>query len=136
MLFYGGDIMLINEVSKLLNISKDTIRYYEKLGLLETEKIDNKRDFKEKDIDRLKQIMLLKNAKFKLTEILTLIELDNKFQNLDSILNMDNDDLTLLKNLVENKLNEIEILKKDILTAQMILIKMKNKLKEINHDIY
>lgn len=63
--------MNIGDVAKLYKISYDTIRYYEKLGILGPIKKDTSgnRDYSEVDIDRLYFILCMKKAGLTLNEI-------------------------------------------------------------------
>lgn len=67
----------IGEVSKLMNLSISTLRYYDIEGLLINVKRDSsgKRIFEEKDIDTLILIECLKNSGMKIKEIKTFIDL-------------------------------------------------------------
>lgn len=70
--------MKISEVSKKLNIPSATLRYYEQIGLLEdVNKKDGIRDYQEKDIERLKFVICMKKAGFKLEDIIKFLELIN-----------------------------------------------------------
>jgi DNA-binding transcriptional MerR regulator len=68
--------MRIDELSKIANVSKRTIRYYEELGLLkpirETE--SNYRIYQRKDIDTLQHILFYKRLGFELDDIKRLIQ--------------------------------------------------------------
>lgn len=71
--------MNIKKVSQLVSLSSDTIRYYEKIGLLPKVKRNHSgfRDFKEDDIARLKFITCFRNAGIsieRLTEYLKLVD--------------------------------------------------------------
>lgn len=62
--------MKINEVSQQFNLSIDTLRYYEKIGLLD--KVDKKngiRNYKEKDLERLEFIVCMKKSGMTLESI-------------------------------------------------------------------
>lgn len=55
--------MTIGEVSKKFNISKDTLRYYEKEGLISpVSKQNNRREYKENDIESINFILCLRGA--------------------------------------------------------------------------
>lgn len=56
--------MTISEVSKLYDMSIDTIRYYEKLQLMEPVPKDEsgRRDYQEKDLRRLRFLKLMRSA--------------------------------------------------------------------------
>lgn len=65
--------MLINEVARTAGVSKHTIRYYDKLGLLEFEtscrQLNNYRDYPKEVLDRLFLIKQAKALGFTLEEI-------------------------------------------------------------------
>jgi DNA-binding transcriptional MerR regulator len=69
--------MLIGELSKVSGFSKDTIRYYEKIGLIELAKNNrrenNYKDYPEKVLQKLKTIKDLKKLGFTLEEIREII---------------------------------------------------------------
>lgn len=70
--------MLIGAISKQSNLSRDTIRYYEKIGLLKIAKrqsLDNPyKNYPAEALLRLQQIQTLKQCGFTLHEIQTLLE--------------------------------------------------------------
>ena len=70
-----NDKLTIKEAAKLLGISPDTIRYYEKMGLYTSEKDENNkyRYFGFDDIFSLSNIILLKDCGIPLKEIRSLI---------------------------------------------------------------
>lgn len=69
--------MLINELSKASGFSKDTIRYYEKIGLIELPKYarreNNYKDYPDEVLQTLKAIQNLKALGFTLEEIREII---------------------------------------------------------------
>lgn len=56
--------MLIHEVSKKYDISSDTLRYYEKIGLLEpvSKTSGGIRDYKSSDLERIEFIKCMRSA--------------------------------------------------------------------------
>lgn len=95
--------MLIGELSKKTGVSRDTIRFYEKTGLIKANKKgrreNNYREYSEKDLERLQLILLLKDYGFTLNDI-------------KSILNQMEDDrdeaYKELPSRIEARLTEIE----------------------------
>lgn len=79
--------MLIGEVSKMLNISPDTIRYYISIGLLYPSKKYNKYMFDNKDIERLREIGILKSMDFSLRDIYEIIGVGKAFSSETEIYN-------------------------------------------------
>lgn len=65
--------MKIGEVSNLTNISINTIRYYIQLGLLNPVRRNNQYIFSEEDLNDILKIKSLKNMRFSLREIETVI---------------------------------------------------------------
>jgi DNA-binding transcriptional MerR regulator len=64
--------MLIGELSKRTGVSRDTIRYYEKLELLVAENRNSENDYKiygEAAFDRLRHVQRLKEVGFTLREV-------------------------------------------------------------------
>ena len=80
--------MLIGALSKASGFSKDTIRYYEKIGLIELPKHarrdNNYKDYPESTLQTLKSICNLKNLGFTLEEIREIL-IRTEMQALDSI---------------------------------------------------
>ncbi|MBL4578329.1 MAG: MerR family transcriptional regulator [Flavobacteriales bacterium] len=71
--------MLIGEISKRTSLSRDTIRFYEKKGLIQVDRTDSEwNNYKNYSVETLNQLLLIKRAKgfgFTLNEISELMEL-------------------------------------------------------------
>lgn len=71
--------MLIGEISKKTELSRDTIRFYEKRGLIKVESsVSEFNNYKEYTEDTLRRLLLIKKTKrfgFTLNEISELLEL-------------------------------------------------------------
>lgn len=73
--------MRINEVVKLTGVSARTLQYYDEIGLLIPQKLDNGyRDYTEENLEKLQKILFYRFLKFKLNDIKELLEDD--FDNL------------------------------------------------------
>ena len=73
--------MRINEVVKLTGVSARTLQYYDEIGLLIPQKLDNGyRDYTEENLEKLQKILFYRFLKFKLNDIKELLEGD--FNNL------------------------------------------------------
>lgn len=67
--------MNIGEVAKELGLSIDTLRYYEKMGLIKrVNKVNGKREYSEDDIKDLKFILCMKSAGLSLKDIKKFLE--------------------------------------------------------------
>ncbi len=66
--------LTVSEVSRELNISKDTLRYYDKIGLVKAlRKVNNYRYYTIEKFLSLKYIQVMKYAGFSLSEIKTIM---------------------------------------------------------------
>ena len=86
--------MKIAEVSQKFNLTTDTLRYYEKVGLIEPVKRSKSgvRDYTEKDLERIVFVKCMRQAGLSIESIQTYIELyklgDSTLKNrLDILLN-------------------------------------------------
>jgi len=73
--------MRINEVVKITGVSARTLQYYDEIGLLIPQKLDNGyRDYSEENLEKLQKILFYRFLKFKINDIRELLEGD--FDNL------------------------------------------------------
>lgn len=68
--------MKIREVSQKYNVTQTTLRYYEKVGLFDdVKRVNNIREYDEKDIERLSTIISLKKVGLHVQDILRYLKL-------------------------------------------------------------
>ena len=68
--------MKISEVSKLVNIPRATLRYYEQIGLLDNIKKEHGiRNYQQQDIEKINFIICMKKAGFSLDSIVQFVNL-------------------------------------------------------------
>lgn len=126
--------MKIGQVSKLLNISISSLRYYDKLGLVSPIKNGYSRDYQEKDLERLRFVLILQAANFSLKDINTLIEFDHKYEDLESILTMPKEDKTKLSKLINDNLENVESQLVHLQETKDLLSNMKEKISTIKGE--
>lgn len=97
--------MKIKDVVELTGTTADTLRYYEKMGLLKIERKNGVRSFSEKNIEQIHMISQLKEAGFLLKEIVFLFTLDDVIESPMCLSSKDEQVLTDVKNLVFAKFN-------------------------------
>ena len=120
--------MLIGEVSKKYNIGIETLRFYDKIGLLTVERKNNRRYYSEKDIQRLQSIMAMKEMSFSLEEIKKILEIDERIDKGLENGTINHEDIKILLNEVRKKQTEI-------LEKERELKKVKNQLNIIINKI-
>lgn len=96
LIYWKGIIMKINELSKMTGLSKQTIRYYESIGLLSPKRnTNNYREYSETDFKDIEFILKLKALPMALNDIGLLLELKNK----ENSLKCKKETILLLKNI-------------------------------------
>ena len=121
--------MLIGEFSKVSKVSIDTLRYYDKIGLLVPKRLDKKRFYKKEDIKKLEIINSLKDMNFSLKDIRVILELDEK---IDKNLKNDSkciDEINVLLGMVDKKYKVILKQEKSLRQTKERLNHIKEKLK-------
>ena len=122
--------MKVSECSRRSSTPIDTIRYYEKIDLLNVVKEEHsQKDYSDKDVERLCDIAILKKTNLSLDEIRDYLRAKDTIESMLSG-NLDfakiKESLTTLKTL-NDKLNEE---KNDLLAAQGAIEEAMNSLKE------
>lgn len=99
--------MTIAEVSKKVNLSADTLRYYERIGLIpEVNRTETGiRDYTEKDLGHLEFVICFRNAG---VSIETLIEYINLYKKGDSTIEARKQLLISQREVMQKRLDEIQ----------------------------
>lgn len=107
----------IGEVSKILNLSIRTIRYYEEIGLLNSiRRVEHgKRVYTDEEIRRLKFIKKLKLLGLSLSEMLDLESIYKVHKTNTKVLQKLITLLTEHANKTDDRIRQLQILKKEIL---------------------
>jgi DNA-binding transcriptional MerR regulator len=110
--------MLIGELSKLTGFSRDTIRFYEKEGLIKVgrkqRKANNYKDYSDDILKRLLIIKRLKGFGFTLNETADLLALIE--ENMASC-SMMNDKVEVKVKVIDKKIKELEQIKNMLLNG-------------------
>lgn len=109
--------MTIKEVSEKFNITSDTLRYYERVGLISTIKKNSSgiRDYDENDLQRIEFVMCMRSADLPIEVLLRYIKLYE----------IGNQTIAERRNLL---CEQREILKQKILEMQKALDKLNIKI--------
>jgi len=116
----------IGELSKELNISTRTLRYYEDMGLIQSKKKEDSeyRHYDNNTILRINQILLLRRLSFTIKEIQ---EIYSK-QDSNNILEMLNNKLITLKSELKEQSNLTHIIEKLIILLKLSADKNENSI--------
>ncbi|MFJ5764096.1 MerR family transcriptional regulator [Lysinibacillus sp. NPDC093210] len=123
--------MKISEFAICTGLSKDTIRYYEKINLLQPEIKNNHREYNEHHIEIISTILKLKQSGFLLQEIKMLFQwTDNTDQN-HQLSKVEIDNLLQLKRLFQNKYEQMVQKEKEIIQIKQVLTRANSKLEQL-----
>jgi len=119
----GQKLFKIGDLAKRAGVTVRTVRYYEELGLLSPTETSpgGFRLYSEKDLRKLNFIKRFKNLDFPLDEILRLIDLPEEGQTKSEKINSSLSLLQKQLEQVENKMKDLEAIKKDIKKAIRLL---------------
>jgi DNA-binding transcriptional MerR regulator len=119
------DIFLIGELSKLFNISTDTLRHYDRIDLLKPnyDENNNYRYYSIRDFFKLSRILFLKNLDIPLEEVKKYMRNKNT-ENLLSLLKKKDEE-------IDYKINRLMNLRKKIQTKLEMLESIKHELDQV-----
>lgn len=122
------DVYNISKLARKLKINKETIRYYEKIGLLSEPKRDKNgyRIYSTEDIKKITFIVLAKNYDFSLKEISILL---SKIYN-ETLCG----DIGSIKRIVEIKINETNNKINDLEKTKKLLQKVNDNILSQNKE--
>ena len=84
----------ITEAVKQFGITAKTLRYYERVGLLASERVENNyRAYNESEVERIKQILILRKMQISIKDIIRIYE---------------NEDMSTVVEVFVNRLNSID----------------------------
>ena len=110
--------MFIQQVAKKLNITTRTIRHYEDMGIINSDRLENNyRVYDEKNYDKLKFLVRARNLGFSLKECKELIKL---FEN-------NTRQSSLVREIAKKKLNDLKLQIKELENLKISLEWLVNK---------
>lgn len=118
----------IGEVSSYTGLSKDTIRYYEKIELLQPEINKHHRDYNEQDIEIIETIILLKQTGFSLKEIKMLLDWSKNADHERQLTTEEIQSLQQIKKVFQNKHKEMLQKEEQIKEIKDVLMRADKKI--------
>ncbi|WP_342599211.1 MerR family transcriptional regulator [Psychrobacillus sp. FSL H8-0483] len=123
--------MKIGEFAERTALSKDTIRYYEKIELLQPDLQNKQRVYNEEDVVKIETIVKLKQNGFSLQEIQMLFDWSI---NMDKDKEMTKDEiekLLLLREVFQTKYKEMLQKEEQIKQIKQVLLRADHKLEQL-----
>jgi len=127
--------MLIGEVSKKYNIGIETLRYYDKIGLLSVKRKNNNRYYTEADIKKLQYILSMKELMFTLEEIKRILEVDKRIDEGFIKNSVKKEDVDILYSEIKLKYDEILEKEKQLMIVKSHIEKVMKKIENIKGGI-
>lgn len=120
--------MRIGEVSKKCSISIDTLRYYDKIGLVVPDRKNGIRVYDENDIKTLEIIDALKDMRYSLDDIKEIIVIDKKID--ERTVGANEYEVSKLCEIVEKKYEEILRQQQSLNSARKKIEHIRDKLEQ------
>lgn len=120
--------MTVRQVSKQCGISVDTIRYYERVGLITVDKGSYYKNYDQQTVDTLLAIKRLRLAELSIEEIKRLLSIDLEPAELSQ------KQLDSISAVIDNAIDRAKIRAKEIDESQRLLERMKNKLIAVRNE--
>ena len=123
----------IGEFAERTGISKDTIRYYEKIGLLHPELKNNHRDYNNDEIILIETIVTLKQTGFSLLEIKMLIEWSKNMDQNKKLTQEEIQNVLQIKEIFQDKYVQMLQKENNIKQIKHVLLKADHKIEQLLH---
>lgn len=118
----------VGEFSKKSGLSIDTVRYYEKLGLLKPKRSQSRvKNYSDADLEQVKTIIALKKLNLSLQDIQKMFELDMKYDDKNMTAAEKVAVITDLKSILDKAYKEVLFTEKQIRETKQKLEKSLNK---------
>ena len=123
--------MKIGPFALRTGVSKDTIRYYEKIGLLQPEMSNNLRDYTEQHIEIIRTILKLKHTGFSLQEIKILFEWTQNTDENSDLTEVEIQNIQQVKALFQNKYKQMIQKENEIQQIKQVLLQADAKMEQL-----
>ncbi|WAA10983.1 MerR family transcriptional regulator [Fervidibacillus albus] len=123
--------MKIGQFAECTGISKDTIRYYEKIGLLQPEIQNKHREYNDDHVLIIETIIKLKDTGFSLSEIKKLFEWSENMDPNKKLTAEEMQNVLQMKAMFQNKYAQMVQRENNIKQIKEILLKAENKIEQL-----
>lgn len=124
-------VMLIGDVSNQFNIPADTLRYYDRIGLLSPRRQGGVRRYSEADLKKLAAIVKMKQLMFSLDEIQIILAADAQIDKELQQARLDRSAAQALLSQIGAKLREVETMQENIEEVKGELARLAAKVKTV-----
>ncbi|GEL06131.1 MerR family transcriptional regulator [Rummeliibacillus sp. G93] len=123
--------MKIGEFAERTGISKDTIRYYEKIGLLQPEIINKYREYNNNDVILIETIIKLKQTGFSLLEVKMLFDWSKNTDHNKKLTQEEIQNVLQIKEIFQNKYTQMVQKENNIKQIKRVLLNADYKIEQL-----
>jgi len=123
--------MLIGRIATEFGTPVDTLRYYDKIGLLKPKREKGVRQYAPEDVLKLEKIVKMKNLMFSLEEISCLLDMDEKIEEDLNKGKLDIATVERVRQIIWSKYLEINSLEQDLQRVRHYLEGMMSKIEGV-----
>lgn len=124
-------VVKIGEFAEHTGISKDTIRYYEKIGLLHPEIINKYREYNNNDVILIETIIKLKQTGFSLLEVKMLFDWSKNTDHNKKLTQEEIQNVLQIKEIFQNKYKQIVQTENNIKQIKRVLLNADYKIEQL-----
>ena len=121
----------IGEFAERTSISKDTLRYYEKIGLLKPEIKNKHREYNNNDVILIETIIKLKQTGFSLLEIKMLFDWSKNADQNKKLTQEEIQNVLQIKEIFQNKYEQMVQRENNIKQMKQVLLKANYKIDQL-----
>lgn len=121
----------IGEFAERTGISKDTIRYYEKIGLLHPEIINKYREYNNNDVILIETIIKLKKTGFSLLEVKMLFDWSKNTDHNKKLTQEEIQNVLQIKEIFQNKYTQMVQTENNIKQIKRVLLNADYKIEQL-----
>lgn len=124
-------VVKIGEFAERTGISKDTIRYYEKIGLLRPEIINKYREYNNNDVILIETIIKLKQTGFSLLEVKMLFDWSKNTDHNKKLTQEEIQNVLQIKEIFQNKYTQMVQTENNIKQIKRVLLNADYKIEQL-----
>jgi len=124
-------VVKIGEFAERTGISKDTIRYYEKIGLLQPEIINKYREYNNNDVILIETIIKLKQTGFSLLEVKMLFDWSKNTDHNKKLTQEEIQNVLQIKEIFQNKYTQMVQNENNIKQIKRVLLNADYKIEQL-----
>lgn len=124
-------VVKIGEFAERTGISKDTLRYYEKIGLLHPEIINKYREYNNNDVILIETIIKLKQTGFSLLEVKMLFDWSKNTDHNKKLTQEEIQNVLQIKEIFQNKYVQMVQTENNIKQIKRVLLNADYKIEQL-----